>query len=143
VEKTGVDLIASVLTRSRARLHFYCEEACILLNADEQEYDRNGDHLIRGSVHSNRKVVLRKLKNEGFRLSRCSMPLIECREKGSVITFVLGPVESTERMMSFTSGKNPKSAAFNSKPVDIIETENGYLLNLPEFKDQAEVSITF
>jgi len=143
IEKNRDDLTLSVMTESRARLHFYCEDAYILLNADAQEYDRNGDHQIRAIVDSNRKVVLRKLENEGFILSRCSIPLIDCRKKSSAITLVLYPGETTERVILFRSEKIPKTATFDSKNVEIIKKENEYIVTLPEFKNQAELIITY
>jgi uncharacterized membrane protein len=143
IRKSGDDLIVSVLTRSKARLHFYGEGGYVLLNADGQENDRDGDHLIRGTINSDRKVVLKKLKNEGFKLIRCSMPLIDCREKGSALTLVLTPGETSERTIFFQSEKIPKTVIFNSKNVEITNNENKYLINLPEFKDQAELIVSY
>jgi uncharacterized membrane protein len=143
IEKIQDDLTVSVLTGSRARLHFYSEGEYILLNADQQEYDRNGDHQIRGIVNTNRKIVLRKLKNDGFKLSRCPIPLIDCREKGSAITLILAPDKTEEPGIYFQSEKIPKTAIFNSKNVEIIKNENNYHINLPEFINQAELIITY
>jgi hypothetical protein len=143
IEKTGDDLTVSVITRSRARLHFYCEGDYLLLNADEQENDRNGEHQSRGFINSDRKVVLRKLKNEGFTLSRCSIPLIDCRESSSALTLTLQPGETAERIILFHSEKIPKSATLNSKNIEIKKNETNYLVNMPEFKNQAELTITY
>jgi hypothetical protein len=143
IERTGDDLSVTVAAKSKARFHFYAEGDYILLNADEQKNNRNGDHLITGAVNSDRKVVLRKLKREGFSLSHCPIPLSDCRDKGSAITFVLQPADSTSRFILFSSDKDPKTATCNSKIVEIIKNENIYRVNLPDYKDQAELTITY
>ena len=71
------------------------------------------------------------------------MPLIDCREKSSALTLVLKPGDTTERTILFHSEKIPKTVSFNSKNMEIINNGNKYMVNLPEFKDQAELIITF
>jgi hypothetical protein len=143
LEKTGDDLSVTLSTKSKARLHFYAEGDYILLKADAQENNRNGDHLLKGAVNSDRKVTLRKLKKEGFILSHCFIPLSDYREKGSTHILILQPADSTERYILFDSDKNPRTATCNGNNVEIKKTENRYRIDLPEYKDQAELVITF
>jgi hypothetical protein len=143
IVKSGDDLVVSVLTRSKARLHFNAEGGYILLNADEQENDRNGDNMVRGFVDSDRKVILKKLNDDGFKLLRCPLPLVDCRENGSAITMVLEPAATAERVICFQSDKIPKAATFDLKRVEIIKNGKNYRLTLPEFKNQAELTISY
>jgi hypothetical protein len=86
---------------------------------------------------------LKKLKNEGFKLSYCPVPLLECRETDSAITLVVRSGDAGERVVLFRSDRIPRSALFNSKNIEIKKDGRNYAVDLPAFTDQAELTINY
>jgi hypothetical protein len=143
IEKSRDDLIITVLTKSNARFHFYCAGGYILLNADSQEWNRNGDYLLRGQVNSDRKVILRKIKNSTFNIIRCNMQVMDVREKGSTITLSIKPPVVEDCVLAFQSDKQPKAISTDSGKLEFVKKDNEYIVHLPGFKKQSDISIEF
>ncbi len=143
IRQNGDALQFSVLTKSKARFHFYTKSGHVLLNADWQEWNRKNDNLLRAYVTSDRKPVLKKLKNSDFMLTRATLPVADVKESGSKITFTVNPNEDAERVVAFQSPKAPKTLTFAGKPVEAVHQAGQYVLNLPEFKEAVELAITF
>lgn len=143
IRRNGDELQFSVLTKSKARFHFYVESGYVLLNADWQEWNRKGGNLLRAYVTSNRKPVLRKLKNADFMLTRAVLPVTDVHESGSQISLTLKQVGSGEQALAFSYSKAPKTVTFDGKPIEMVHQAGQYLLSLPEFKETAVLTVTF
>jgi uncharacterized membrane protein len=143
ISKNGDELQFAVLTKSKARFHLYSESGYILLNADWQEWDRKGDNLLRAYVTSDRKPILKKLKNAEFTLRRATLAVTDVKESGSKISLTVKQNESTDQVLAFSYPKAPKTVVFDGNPMNAIYQAGQYLLSLPEFKGTAELTLTF
>jgi uncharacterized membrane protein len=143
IGKNGDELRFSILTKSKARFHLYVQSGYVLLNADWQEWNRKGDNLLRACVTSDRKPILKKLKNTDFILTRATLPVKDVKESDSKINLTLKQNESAEQVLAFSYMKAPKTVVFNGKPVEAVHQPGQYLLTLPEFKETAELTLNF
>jgi uncharacterized membrane protein len=143
IRKNGDALQFSVLTKSKARFHLYTGSGYALLNADWQEWNRKNDNLLRAYVTSDRKPVLKKLKNSDFMLTRATLPVTDVKESGSKITFTLNPNKGAEWVVAFQSPKAPKTLTFAGKPLEAVYRAGQYVLKLPELKETGELTMTF
>ncbi len=143
IEKKGEDLEVRILTRARARFEFKAGRGVILLNADEQEWDRQGDQALTGSVFSDRTLVLRKLKNSGWALRKCGFPVLSCEEKGSSMRLTLGCARGKDRTFRFSSSRKPGNALCDGKAVPVRPVDGDFELILPDFSGTQSIVMEF
>ncbi|MEJ2637357.1 MAG: hypothetical protein P8184_18975 [Calditrichia bacterium] len=143
ITKSGSDLQFSVLTKSKARFNYFVESSYVLVNADWQEWNRKGDHLLRAYVTSDRQPLLKKIKNDNFMITRATLPVLDAKEAASGITLILKGSSSTDRIVSFQSGSAPKTVTLDGKMIKPVQIAGQYLLRLPEFKKTAELTVSF
>ncbi len=141
IRKTAAGLEFTILTKCRARFDVYMEESFVLVNADRQEWNRKGDNLLRGTVDSDRKPVLRKIKNRAFSLCLCTVPVTDFRESGSNITMALGRGKEAGQTVVFRSPNPPRKVSLNSGNLDVVRKGDRCWIALPDFGDQAELRI--
>jgi hypothetical protein len=141
IEKTRDGLETTILTKSKGKFSFEVGEPFILLNADWQEWNRNGDNRLNGYVTSDRRLLLRKTDKSGFIVSKATVPILGFKESQEGVTLLLGrPIES-ERSLSFRYPKPPGKVVFNGETLTYSRRGTGYQVALPEFTERAELAI--
>jgi len=89
IKKGGDHLEVDILTRSRGKFNFYVKEPFILLYADQQEYNRKKDGILKGSVSSDRQLVLKRTTLNSFTVTQATLPISEYQESSSQILLKL------------------------------------------------------
>ncbi|MBN2413262.1 hypothetical protein JXQ31_16400 [candidate division KSB1 bacterium] len=143
IVKKGNDLETTILTKSRAKFVFAVQEPCVLLNADEQEWNRKGDGNLRASVTSDRRVVLRKLGKRDFKITACDLVVSECNESSNNIKLTLNNADGEKSTFCFYDSKKPQSVLLGNESLEIQSKGEEYQVSLPEFNGRAELSIKF
>jgi hypothetical protein len=141
IRRNGEDIEFTVLTKSPARFSLYTEGGTVLINADRQEWNRNGDRLLRGVAGSDRKLTLKRLRHVGFALSRCPFPILEARESASGLTLVLGRGKDADRALLVTTPSSSPKASLNGRALDVAPQENLWRILLPDFEEKAELNL--
>jgi len=141
INKNGNDIEVDILTKCKAKFNFSVNEPFILLNSDWQEWNRKGDHILKGSVNSNRRVILKKTSQSDFSLTRSTVPITDYKESKSAISFGIKNNHQDEKTIWFSSSQQPTKVSVNSKKVDFTKKGKNYIINLPEFDNETEVII--
>jgi len=143
IEKKSDALEVQVLTRSKARCSFLAPESAVLLNADWQEWNREGDGMLNGFVTSDRKLILRKITKQDFRITRAAACIVGFEESGSSVTMKIQAGSQPQRSISFRCAKAPKSAMLANQRLDITQVGRDFSVSLPEMATPAELIIEF
>jgi len=142
ITKKGDNLEATVLTKSKARIKFYNPVPAILLNADGQEWNRKGDGILSGYVHSDRTLTLRKLEGSQFSLSRSTVPVKDLKQNKSAVTLNITPTTENVREVTFYSQKAPIKAVFGNQNLSVVTENEEYKIILPEYSVPTELTIS-
>jgi hypothetical protein len=143
LQSNGTGLEAQLLTKSKARFSFYGEEPFVLLHADWQEWNRTGDNMLNGYVTSDRKIVLKRLTGNDFRITRATLPIVEFSQTGNSISLKLQNAEVGERSFWFSSTAAPKNVMLNNSKITCETSTDFFRLTLPEFAEKADLQIEF
>ena len=141
IEKTRQGLETTILTKSKGKFSFEVHEPFILLNADWQEWNHNGDSMLNGYVTSDRRVVLRKVHKPAFVVSKATVPVVGFKESHEGVTLLLGHPTDSERSLSFRYPRPPGRVVFNGETLTYSRRGTGYQVALPEFTERAELAI--
>lgn len=142
ITKKEDDLIVNVLTKSKARMKFFCTKDVILLNADEQEWNRKDDGILSGYITSDRRLIMRPVNNSLFSLNKSTVPIVDFKaSKNEMILKLTSPVRSI-REITFQSPKTPVNAVFQKQNISILSENGTYKIMLPEYSTE-ELIINF
>ncbi len=142
ITKKDDQLMVNVMTKSKARMKFFCKQEAILLNADEQEWNRKGDFIFSGFVISDRRLTLRPLQSSLFSLNKSTVPIVNFKiSKNEIRLQLASPVQSI-REITFQSSKIPTQAIFQKENLSILTDNERYKITLPEYSE-AELIVTF
>jgi hypothetical protein len=141
IQKTRDGLETTILTKSKGRVSFKVREPSILLNADWQEWNQNGDRILNGYVTTDRRLILKALGNPAFVVSKATVPVVGLRESREGLKFALDrPIES-ERSLAFSYPQPPQRVEFNGQPLTYLSHGYDYYVTLPEFTEKSELTI--
>jgi len=143
IRKTGDGLETIVLTKSKARFSFFIESPFILLNADWQEWNRNDDHILRGYVMSNRRLVLREVSKCDFVIVQSTVPIVGFNESESRLLLTLGGHPHREGTIGFRCFQTPRELRLNHQSLGVRKEGEQFQVNLPEYHDKAEFIVLF
>ncbi|HPG38954.1 MAG TPA: hypothetical protein PLP19_08865 [bacterium] len=143
IVKNGADLETTILTRSRAKFEYAIHEPCVLLNADEQEWNRKGDGVLRASVFSDRRVILRKLANRDFMITACNVGVVECKESNANMQLILNNKDGIKSTFCFYDIEKPSAVLFGNEKLDIVTKGDEFQVSLPKFNGKAELVIKY
>jgi len=136
------DINFEVKTKSKAKFSFYNPGAFVLLNADWQEWNRTGNKMLNAYVQSDRKVVLKKQKNQHITLTYSGFNIKAFLEETNRITLSVQPTANKNRSIIFSAKKVPKQILFDNKDIGFVR-EREYKIILPEFETAGDLIISF
>ncbi|MGH7491840.1 MAG: hypothetical protein ACREOO_05550 [bacterium] len=138
----GDSLVVHIQTKAKAKFDFFVSRPFVLLHADAQEWNRNGDDLVQGFVASDRRLVLKPSRFNDFVISRASLPITDFKEGASTLTLSLHK-SAGENSLWFRCAKPPQRLTFKNQPLSFQKTGKDYRVTLPNFVEQAELTIAF
>jgi len=141
IHKEGNDLTVDILTKCRAKFNFKVYEPFILLNADWQEWNREGKHVLRGSVTSDRSIVLKRTSQFDFSIVRSTVPITDYKESKSAISIRVDASRRDESTIWFACARQPLAVFMDSEKVNITKKDGIFIIMLPEFNTPKEVII--
>jgi len=142
IHTQGDSLIVQIQTKAKAKFDFFIPYPFVLLHADAQEWNRNGGDLVQGFVLSDRRLVLKPSRFNAFVISRASLPITNFKEEASVLTLSLRKGAGADSIW-FQCAKPPQRLTFNNQPLRFQKVSNEYRVTLPDFVEQAKVTIAF
>ncbi|MEX0680207.1 MAG: hypothetical protein WD097_02410 [Balneolales bacterium] len=144
IEKRSGSLEAEVLTKSKAKFAFLVKEPSILLNADEQEWDRLGDYTLRGYVTSDRKLILKSLDHHEVMITKTASRITNADETDSYLSLAIeADNDEDSELFAFQSKATPVSVQFNGRELDMMYNGKEYSVSLPDMNQQSELRILY
>ncbi|HOZ20886.1 MAG TPA: hypothetical protein PLO28_03820 [bacterium] len=141
--RTGDQWQLPIVTKNRTRFRWQVPAGYALLHADAQEWDRLGDGSLYGHADSDRTVVLQKLDDERFAISRATLPVekvISEKKRARILVRSNGRDENT---FSFRAGSAPQKITFQNQPAAASLSGKEQIITLPKFDGEAEIQIQF
>lgn len=142
VRQIDEGLETQIITKTKAKFTFFAPQPSVILNADWQEWNRNGDSLLDGFVMSDRRIMLKKIDGD-FALTKAGLPIMNFKEDSSSVTLTLANREGAERMIAFRSDRTPQKITFGDQVLAVVAAGRHYRINLPEFSEKKELVIQF
>jgi hypothetical protein len=138
VRQQADGLAVELLAKSKARMSFHTDAPAVLVGADFQEWNRNGNRQLDAWVLSDRTVVLRKAVRTGFGILQASMRVLDFRETRSTVNLTLeGP--GADSPLRFTAGRTPKHIFIDGKPVPAPNSE----IMVPQARGKVQLEVEF
>ena len=142
VKSSDIGIEAQILTKSKAKFSLKVKKPAILLNSDFQEWNRKGDHILKGYVTSNRQIVLAEHEKSDFYISRATLPISDFDLSDTRITFQLKSIEKAAEMW-FQMNSAPQKVLLGNELVEIKKENQHYKLSIPVFSDTEKLTIVF
>ena len=133
----------TVMTRSKAKFSFYVEKPFVLLNADWQQWNQQGDRMLSAYVNSNRRLVLKELEDTDFYITRATVPINDLEVQGDGIMVTMFEPESNERLFWFKSRHKPRQVLLDGEKLNVIQHRGVYKVSLPEYYKIAKLQVRF
>jgi hypothetical protein len=143
IKKSADRLEVDLLTRSKGKFNFYVREPFVLLNADQQEYNRKNDGILKGAVNSDRQLVLERTKLNSFTVTQATLPISEYHETSSQVSLKLKSNGGSENSLWFSCSQEPKMILFNSQKLETEKKLSKYLVRFPEIQKETTLIIKF
>jgi hypothetical protein len=141
VRRAGKGMEFQLLTKSKARFALEVPSAGIVLHADWQEYNRQGDGQLSGYVTSDRTLRFQPLSSPGFALTSATVPIGELISHADSLTLKLEKGSQPERQMAFTSARQPGEFQLNGQTLAPVVSGAEYRLTLPEYQAPATLVV--
>jgi hypothetical protein len=141
VRRTTNGIEFQLLTRSKGRFAIDSPGPGVVLNADWQEFNLRGDHVLTGFVTSDRTLQYVPFKYSGRSLSSATVPVRDVNEGANSLTLVLDKGSSPQRQVVFSSARPPKQIQFSGQLIQAEASESEYQVMLPEYKEPASLDI--
>jgi hypothetical protein len=135
-------LETEVITTTIAKFTFFAPQPSVVLNADWQEWNRNGDSLLDSFVISDRRVVLKKIASD-FILVKAGLPIVDFKEDSSSVALTLATRENPERVIAFRGGGSPQKITFGDQILNVVLSGGNYRIDIPQFSEKTELVIQF
>jgi hypothetical protein len=143
IRRQGEELETSIRTKSPGRFSFYVEKPFILLNADQQVWNRSGDNVLNGRVSSDRQLKLRKLRQHDFTVTETNIALLSLAESRSGVLLLFGKCDEPAGKIKFLCDRTPLAVHLNSHSLNLTRQGHVYELTLPEFEGGGTLAISF
>jgi hypothetical protein len=114
-----------------------------LLNADWQEWNREGDGMLNGFVTSDRKLILKKITKRDFRITRAAACIMGFEEKGSSLTMKIQAGSQPQRSISFRCAKAPSTVTLANQRLAVVHAGRDFRVILPDMSTPADLIIEF
>jgi hypothetical protein len=142
IHADGDSLVVHIQTKARAKFDIFVSRPFVLLHADAQAWNRNGDELVQGFVSSDRQLVLKLSRLNEFMISRASLPITNFSEDAAALSLRLRN-GAKENVIWFRCAKPPQRLTFNDQPQSFQKIGNDFRVTLPNFVEQGELRIAF
>jgi len=143
VKKSNLRLETQFLTKSKAKFSFNVKKPFILLNSDFQEWNREGDNILKGYVTTDRQVILAEHSKSDFFITRATLPISDFDLSDSQIKLSLKAVLPGNSEIMFQTEKTPKKVTVGNVSIQIEKENQQYKVKIPPFTNAQELIIVF
>lgn len=143
VRRVANGLDFRLLTRSKGRFAINSLAAGVVLNADWQEFNLRGDHVLTGFVTSDRTLRYVSFKDSGISLNWATVPVRGVDEGTNFLRLVIDRGNSPQRQLKFSSSRPMRQFRFNGQLVEAEVSGSEYLISLPDTQAPASLAISW
>ncbi len=133
----------NTITKSKSRFSLFVDELGILLNADFQEWNRQGDKIVNAYVNSDRTIVLKTYPGSDFQLKYCNATVTDFNQDDMNVSMTLTSSTGDAHTVYFASSKSPKKVRFDDVSLPIETQGANYRVDLPRFDRPATLNIIY
>jgi hypothetical protein len=142
-KKSDLRLETQILTKSKAKFSFKVKKPFVLLNSDFQEWNREGDNILKGYVTTDRQIVLAEHSRSDFFITRATLPIVDFDVSDSQITLSLKCGLTSISEILFQTEKPPKKVTVGNVSMQIEKNNQQYKITIPSFAKNEELIIEF
>jgi hypothetical protein len=143
MKKSNLRLETEILTKSKAKFSFKVTKPFILLNADFQEWNREGNNILKGYITTDRQIILAEHSKSNFFITRATLPIVDFNLSDSQITLNLKGGLQDNSVILFQTVKAPKKVTVGNVSMQIEKENQQYKITIPPFVNTQELIIVF